>query len=334
MHLHPSSISSSSLVSGVRARDLIGAVILGVVFYVFVFGCVVFRPLTTDVIGMYVDYKVHYLASVRETPKITIFAGSNGRYSHRCETISELTGIVCANLSSAGGYDLKWQMDHYWPYLGKGDVLYMPIEYWPLWAQGAKVGNEAPYVVRHEHAALSRYRLPQLLSALFYFDARYFFSSIGEMLLHRAGVQRARISELDMTTQGDVLGANEAKAMPHRAYLESMAPLSVDPRAYDDVETTAEINSIIDSAKSKGMIVVGGLPTTFADAIVPDTVIERLRTLYEERGACFLVLPNLSRYPRSAFFDTHYHLKEAAQIVNSIAVAPRLAKIFRRGACQ
>ena len=44
-------------------------------------------------------------------------------------------------------------------------------------------------------------------------------------------------------------------------------------------------------------------------------------------GRAFLELPNHSRYPRSAFFDTPDHLNEAAQISHSTAVAEALVRL-------
>ena len=68
-------------------------------------------------------------------------------------------------------------------------------------------------------------------------------------------------------------------------------------------------------------------------SIVPAAVINRLRELYEGRGACFVVLPNLGKYPRSDFFDTSYHLQETFQIAHSTALAPILAEISRISLC-
>jgi hypothetical protein len=328
------SFTSSSESSGqaLRPYELLVVVLLGICFYLAAFTFVIERPLTIDEIGAYIQYKVDYLASIRGQRKIAIFAGSNGRYSHRCETIAEQSGIACANLSSAAGFDLQWQMSRYWPYLERGDVLYMPLEYWPLLPPGAKIGSEAPYVVRRDHASLVMYSPSQLAFALFYFDIRYFFSGIGEMVLQRAGIQR-RTSVRTMTAPGDERGATSAKAIAYRPYIQSLPAPSVNVDDYDDPVSNAAIASIIDTAKAKGIIVVGGLPTSFADGIVPAAVVDRLRALYEQHGACFLILPNHSQYPRSAFFDTEYHLQETAQIAHSAALAPRLAEISRAASC-
>jgi hypothetical protein len=279
-----------------------------------------------------VNYKSNYLASIQDQKKIVIFAGSNGRYSHRCETIATQTGIACANLSSAAGFDLQWQMSNYWPYLRRGDVLYMPLEYWPLLPPGATIGSEAPYVVRHDHAALTRYSTAQLPHALFYFDIRFLFSSIGEMLLNQAGVQR-RLSVRTMTPQGDESGAGGEKAVAYREYVNSLPRPQPDAGAYKDVASVAALDSVIDMAKARGIVVAGGLPTIFSDAMLSDELLRQVRALYERRGACFIALPNLSRYPRSLFFDTAYHLQEAGQIRHSLALSAPLAEISRRGGC-
>jgi hypothetical protein len=313
-------------------RHLISIILLGVLLYLTIFAFVVDKPLTVGEIGTYIDYKTNYLASIAAQRKIAIFAGSNGRYGHRCQTITELTGIPCANISSAAGFDLGWQMSHYLRYLRKGDVLYMPLEYWPLIPAGAKVGSEAPYVVRHDHCALASYAPGQLSAALFYFDVRYLFSALGEMLLNRAGIQR-RTSTHSMTPEGDERGATAAKAVAYRDFINTVPAPSVSVSAYDDTGASAAVATVILAARTKGVIVVGGLPTTFVDTPVSASVIERLRTLYAQHDACFLELPGRSLYPRSSFFDTEYHLQESAQIAHSRLLAQPLARIWHSGSC-
>ena len=314
------------------ARSLLAAVLVGIVLYLFTFAFVVDKPLTTAEIGDYVTYKERYLASIAPRRKIVILAGSNGRYSHRCESVTEVTGIPCANLSTAAGLDLDWQMSRYLRYLGSGDVLYMPLEYWSKPASATRVGAEAPFVVRHDHNALSRYSARQLVGALFYFDVRYFFSALGEMMLSRAGVQR-RTSVRNLTVQGDERGASAAKASAYRSFIQGLPAPTVSPTSYDDPTANAPVAKVLDDVRARGVIVVGGLATTFDDTRIPTEVIARLKALFELHGGCFLVLPNLSLYPRRMFFDTEYHLQEDAQIAHSRIVAPYLARIWQRRSC-
>jgi sugar/nucleoside kinase (ribokinase family) len=329
----PSSISSSETGSAIlRPLHLLAAVALGVVIYLIAFTFILSKPLTTDTLGAYIDFKSRYLESIALRRKILIFAGSNGRFSHRCETITMLTGIACANLSIAVDVDLRWQMSHYWRFLKKGDVLYMPIEYGSLLVTGATVGEEAPYVVRHDHASLALYGATKLPFALFYFDFRYLIAGIGETLLSAAGVQR-RNSVSTLTEQGDERDTTPAKAAPYRSFVDSIPADAIASTLYDDPSSAEMLHAVIQTARAKGVIVVGGLPTTFDEAKVPGEMIDRMRAIFVRQGACFVVLPNHSLYPREAFFDSEYHLQEPYQIAHSELLAPILARISTAGSC-
>ena len=77
-------------------------------------------------------------------------------------------------------------------------------------------------------------------------------------------------------------------------------------------------------ANAHDVHVIGGLPTEFADSPMPDTTLQAIRDLYRANGGEFLELPNLSRYPRTAFFDSVEHLNETWQIEHSKLLAAQL----------
>jgi hypothetical protein len=331
--LRPSSISNSDMEHpSVAAGKLLIACLAGVVAYLLLFCFCIDKPLTTSEIGAYLDYKMRFLSSIQEQRKIAIFSGSNGRYSHSCAAITRLTSIPCANLSTAAGYDLEWQLARFWPYLRPGDVLYLPLEYGPLKPANGGVGAEAAYIVRHDHAALGMYTARQLLDALFYFDVRYLISGIGEMALQHGGVQR-RTSVQTLDPEGDEQGATSLKAEAYRSFVSSIALPTISLGDYD-AASVAVLTRILEQARAKGILVVGGLPTTFTGTDVPAALISRLQSAYQERDACFVVLPNRSLYPRSEFFDTEYHLQESAQFAHSSLLAPLLARIWHDRSCQ
>jgi hypothetical protein len=315
-----------------RPLHLLLAIAAGVLLYLVLFGFIISKPLTTDSLGTYVDYKTSYLESIAQQRKILILAGSNGRFSHRCETITQETHIACANLSVAVDVDLRWQMAHYWKYLKAGDVLYMPLEYGPLFITGASIGEEAPFVVRHDHASLALYAAGKLPYALFYFDFRYLIAGLGENLLKAAGVQR-RNSVATLTQQGDERDTTPAKAQVYRSYIDSIPAAPIAHELYDDPSSLEMLRAVIQKARSEGVIVVGGLPTTFDDVVVPDALIDRMRAVFETDGACFVVLPNRSLYPRRAFFDSEYHLQEPFQMMHSRMLAPILGEISTSASC-
>jgi hypothetical protein len=100
----------------------------GALAYLLLFMFVVHRPLTIDEFGSYATRKREILATT-PAPRILIFAGSNGRFSHSCAQITADTGVACVNLSNSASINLKYQLDNYVDLLRPGDVIYLPLEY-------------------------------------------------------------------------------------------------------------------------------------------------------------------------------------------------------------
>jgi hypothetical protein len=309
------------------------AALIGVLLYLTVFVFVVHKPLTVGIKTDYFDYKVTYISSIASQHKIAIFAGSNGRFSHRCETIEQLTNIKCANLSIGAGSNLKWEFARYKPYFKQGDVLYLPLEYRQPFDASSEVGDEAPYVVAYDHLALfDIYSLNQLGHALFYFDIKYGFSGFGEMLMSDFAKKR-RFYANTMTKQGDETGHNEVEGVAYRQLIDKLPITVVNKAAYESDSYWNDVKDILDWGKLSDVIIIGGLPVTFDDSKLPEEVIDFLRNFYRQHGHCFLVLPNKSLYPRSFFYDTAYHLNEASQIQHSRIIAPYLAQALTSHTC-
>jgi hypothetical protein len=307
------------------------AAITGISIYLALFVFIVHKPLTIGVRKDYYDYKVNYLYGLASIPKIAIFAGSNGRYSHRCETIAKLTGFSCANLSVASGARLKWEFERYKPYFKPGDVLYLPLEYGT--PTGPSIGNEGPYMVAYDRSALFDIYTPhQSLQAVFYFDLRFLLSGIGEMALSTMG-KHARSTVATLTTQGDERGHSRAKGVPYRQYIADLPNLAVSAEAYQSERGWGDVRDILEWGRATGVTIIGGLPTTPEDSSIPEESIRFLRKFYQAHGHCFLTLPNNSRYPRSNFYDSPYHLNEETQIMHSASLGPYLASAIKSGKC-
>jgi hypothetical protein len=294
---------------------------------------IIHKPLTVGIEKSYFDHKTNYISSIATQNKIAIFAGSNGRFSHRCETIEQITGVRCVNLSVAAGTDIKWAFSRFKPYFRKGDVLYMPLEYqWRL-QKTSDIGNEAAYIVAYDHNALFNfYNTRQLMQALFWFDIKYFFSGLGEMLLSSAGKER-RFSVKTMTAQGDERGNDEAKSLVYRYFVATEPAPIIDDPSYKSDKNWQDILDILKWGKESGVKIVGGLPTVFEEVRPSTKVIGFLQRLFQSNGHCFLILPNHSLYPRSFFFDEAYHLKEAHQIYHSQILAPSLLEALHSDGC-
>jgi hypothetical protein len=312
---------------------IFGAFLLGIAAYLFLFTAAVYKPLTIDSIASYVARKRTVLATV-SGPRIIIMAGSNGRFSHSCVEITARTGIRCVNLSNAAGIGYKYQFGEYLDLIHPGDLIYLPLEYRRAdFYDPDFVGDESKVLMYRAPARLFQlYSWRGVLEAAFAYDPRYLISGIGEMLLHHAGIGR-RFSLGTMNAVGDETGHNAVAAAPYRTYVSTMSRIVVDKRAYTDLRYWTDMTEAISALRQRGAIVVGGLPTTFDDTLIGPATIPFLQRFYASQGACFVILPNRSLYPRASFFDTEYHLQERWQHYHSELLAPELARIFRTGRC-
>lgn len=309
------------------------AIVAGALAYVLLFMFVIHRPLTIGEFGKYSDHKRAILAAT-PTPRIVIFAGSNGRFSHSCAQITADTGIPCVNLSNSAGINLKYQLDDYVDLLRPGDLVYLPLEYRSReFFDPDFVGDEAFYLIYADPRRMMRlYSWRGLAKAAFGFSPRYMITGLGEMALHRAGVGR-RFSLATLNAQGDESGHDATKAAAYRAFNLAKPRVTVDAGAYADRRYWADLSRELARLRSHGVIIVGGLPTTFDDTVLPANVVPFLKRYYADANGCFILLPSRSLYPRDHFYDTHYHLIERWQHAHSNALAGQLSAIFHAGHC-
>ena len=237
--------------------------------------------------------------------------------------------MPCTNMSVSADLSFDYQLDIIKPYLGPGDVVYLPIEFESLGTTKEEMmgGAELPYVVAYDHEYLKGMGFERLLQALFYFDLKFLISGLGEMLLDRMHFER-RFTLDTLTPQGDESGHTLENGLPYREYLDNLEWIPPGAEQFDVTSYRVEIiEEFLKWAASRNIQVIGGLPTTFDDEPVPDELVARLCAWYIRHGQRFMVLDNKSQYPRSSFYDTPYHLVEEQQIRHSRLVAGRLGEI-------
>src|SRR5262249_40154888 len=136
-----------------------------------------------------------------------------------------------------------------------------------------------------------------------------------------------------MTRNGDEQGHTRAEAAPYRAYVGSVQPPIPSAEALAQPSyAQRQIVTFLDWTKAHGIMVYGGLQTTFDDVPINDDIIAAIRGIYEKNGQRFLLLPTHSQYPRDWFFDTFAHLAKPCQINHSIMLAEHLALALRSSA--
>ena len=318
--------------SGRKVARLIFASLASLLIYALVFGFIDDRPLALGFLQQQIDAKLARGASI-DGPKLVIMAGSNGPYSHRCEVIEQIMAMPCVNAGVAVGIGLDYLFARWWPLLHPGDLVYLPIEE-QQYSRGhlaTDLGPDASIMFRHDWRTLAVLPPQRWVTALFSFDLPAALMGPIEIALVASHFHDPR---QDMTggtnAWGDHVGHTAAIAASNQ---DVLASATSNHATADEIRTgdgSVLIAAFVRAAIAHGVNVIGGLPAEFADAPMPETTQDAIRTLYLSNGADFLELPNQSRYPRTAFFDTGEHLNETWQIENSKLLAEQLRIYFRR----
>ena len=301
------------------------SMVASVLLYLGVFS-VVQRPLTLDSMAPLIQHKLAH-AQALPAPRLLVLAGSNGRYSHRCQALQAATRWPCSNLSLAVGLGLDFQLRQIEPLLRAGDVLYLPLEYsqYRVSQDEMESGAENTLLVHHFREQLWSLPWRRMARAYGSFDLSFLTHGLLEMALARTGFQR-RSGADSLTPEGDENGHTAADGRAYQAFLRSArfdtTPLPLHSHALD------VIDAFLARAAQRSVQVVGGLPTTPDNVVLDGAGIVRLRELFARHGHGFLLLPSRSQYPLSCFFDTLYHLHEECQIRHSLAVGAALLALL------
>ncbi len=294
--------------------------------YIAAFAFVLDRPLTIGALRSRIEASVR-LGHTLHRPKLIILAGSNGPYSHRCETIGPIIDRPCINAGAAVGVGLDYLFTRWKPLLRRGDIVYLPLEeaQYVRPRATAFLGPDAAIMLRHDRTTLWTLSRRRQIAAVFASGPRDAIMSMIEAALSEDGFHDPRSAATGGTNVwGDHFGHTAALAALNLSTLQAIAPYHPTGGQISLGYGTMLVGDFIRWAGDQGVLVVGGLPTGFADSPISDASLAAIRAIYRENGAGFLELANHSRYPRAAFFDTQDHLNEGAQIGHSMLVAEAL----------
>jgi hypothetical protein len=239
--------------------------------------------------------------------------------------------LPCVNAGVAVGVGLDYLFTRWERLLHQGDVVYLPLEeaQYARPRAVAELGPDASIMLRHDRATLATMPWRRQIAALFTADLRGAVMSVIETALVDDGFidPRAAVTGT-FNAWGDHVGHTAAIGAPNQPTLAEFVPFHPTGTEVENGYGTAIVARFLDWAASHRVRVIGGLPTGFIDSPIQPGALAAIRAVYAAHAAGFLALPNLSRYPRSAFFDTADHLNEAAQIRHSVAVARALSGLL------
>lgn len=265
----------------------------------------------------------------RPAPRLLVVAGSNARISHQARVFEELLGIPATNGGLTADLSLEFLLHIYEPELEKGDLIYLPLEYDPLATRTSRTKSERLYLAAYNREVLARFAWKDRLESLFCFELGDLFSEPLEILAARSGKSVNRRSQ--MNQWGDQIGYNEESAGPYRqGIMESKPSPLPDAAAIRKRPSSVRLlEAFLDRSKAKGIIAIGGLPTTFKDRDVSEELVAEIGNIYLSRGQYFIRLPNQSQYPRERFYDSPYHLIESAAETHTRLVAEQIKPLVK-----
>jgi GNAT superfamily N-acetyltransferase len=309
-------------------RRILLACAASLIIYIAAFAWLLDRPLTLGALRSRIEANIDLGQTIRQ-PKLLILAGSNGSFSHRCETIEPIIHRPCINAGVAVGIGLDYLFTRWKPLLHPGDIVYLPLEEAQYVRPRAtvEVGPDATIMLRHDRATLWMLSLRRQVAALFAADLRAAIMSLLETALAEDGFHDPRQDAGGgYNAWGDHVGHTAALAAVNQSTLAMIVPVHPDAAHIRTGYGTLLVTDFLRWAAEHGVSAIGGLPTGFIDSPIDENSLDAIRAIYRTQRAGFLELPNHSRYPRSAFFDTQDHLNEAAQIDHSVAIGQALIR--------
>jgi len=302
------------------------ACIASTILYLVAFAFLLHKPLTIGTIVQLDEERKAYVEA-HPGPKAIVIAGSNGLYSFRCQTMEAVLDRPCVNLSLGAQAGLDFDLMRVRQIAKRNDIVVMPYEF-EIYVKPASLiygGIGDQVLIQHDRALLGELSPGRIRKAAFSFDFRFLVEAVIENLFVGLGIH-GDFTTSAFSPQGDYIDNTAANAERFKEIVaaDDMAMPKPDiltaPSAAQDV-----MRAFFAWSLAHGVIVVGSLPTTFDDHPQAPELVDRIERLYKANGAHYLVLPNLHQYPRSCFFDSHYHLAQPCQQEHSAAFA-RLIK--------
>ncbi len=303
---------------------------LSIFLYTLLFSFSFDRPLSLGLLNIEIQQKSARLATL-PSPKIVILAGSNAPYSHSCVVIGSMLNLPCENAGIAVGIGLDDLFAQYGPSLHRGDIVYMPMETTQYVVSRAQndASADGAMLLRHNRKTLGALGTDRVLGAVFSSSFLDFLDSLAEMsAVHFRLLSPSALIAAEYNSEGDRIGTSLATADPQ------LLPSSprIEPSA-DRIERgygSDEIRRFVAGETHFGVAVIGGLPTEIQNAELPAATIVAIRSIYVSNGGRFILLNDLSRYPRADFYDSEDHLAQPCQYKHSIEVAEALGEALRR----
>ncbi|TLM75619.1 hypothetical protein ACONUD_16390 [Microbulbifer harenosus] len=259
-------------------------------------------------------------ASQENRNKLLIVAGSNSLFGINSSLLESRLRIPTTNLGVHAGLGLKYILERSKRSLGRGDIVYLPLEL-DLYQQ-----DDTPSA--------------QLMDFVLARDPQYLHTlPIQQQILGFANVPIARIIEglrggsdrylgssstvynvHNVDSSGDQTNNTLEKARDYSSRLERLAPKDIG-----NTEISSHSKNLIRDyiywARENGVCVIGGPPSLMKfEEYESERFLEFLGktvNLFSDLGVHYVGRPADYLFPRELFFDTEYHLNTKGAMIRT-----------------
>jgi hypothetical protein len=245
--------------------------------------------------------------------------------------LTAMLKMPCENAGIAVGIGLDDLFARYEPSFRPDDVVYMPMELqqYSTTASAYRVAVDGQFLLRHDRGVLINLPLPRVVGAVFCCTLPDLMEALVEMPVAVEGaIKPANLLDIEYNEQGDRIDNDLSNR--NAALLASDPRIAPSARNIKSGYGTALIGAFVARESGKGVIIIGGMPVGYSSAQIPDGIVSAIAATYDTNGGRFMVLPNLSGYPRADFFNGEDHLAKPYQYPHSIFIAERLGELLRK----
>lgn len=287
-----------------------------------------------------VRYPFEYLKIKEQIPelntrnKIIILSGSNSFYGFKAEQFEKYTGRTTINMAIQGSLGLNFMFYYTKPFLQRGDILILPLEYGVL-----LTNNNHNYLSSHVSYVYSGFdyfnTLPfkEKLSYLRSFKKDYFEESLkrritGNDIYPSLYLERCVNSKGDMicNKSSEKIRENLHKLVVAQGFQDTLLTNQNNNESLPEYESLKILSDFLLWAKDNGIIVVGTYPNSIDTLIKNKSLVARINRWYIDHNQLFIGEPSESFFPENMMYDTVYHLNADAAELRTRRFSQRFCK--------
>jgi len=259
--------------------------------------------------------------------KIIILSGSNAFYGFRANVFEEITGLPTINMAVQGGLGVSYMLYYIKPYLKKGDILILPLEYNVL------LSNEMLNFLSVQTAyafGLGYFMSLPLFEKIKYlrvFKKEYFLESVKRSFIRNRPYIDHNYAKC-VNSHGDFV-CNQSTNQT-RQELKEVLQITKD---VDDLFSASPTLPPYDSlnslakffpwAKENNITIIGTYPNSIKTLIKDKGQLKKIKTWYEQHHQIFIGEVSESLYSVDNMYDTSYHLNDKTAELRTITFAHR-----------